>query len=140
MRAVDGAVVLRRSRRPTITMAILRKVATRPAIRIGSVVFNSGGPGEPGTSFTAAWALSHSTRSAQRTLRSGGFYPRGAGASAPVVSCTTDDEWDALRLQPPRSRTSVEVAAVNATLKARAGNCVARTGKAQGIDGLTFLA
>ncbi len=137
---------------PTVTMGVLRKVATDQAGRIGSAVFDPGGPGGSGMDTVAGfYQRSEKPTDAERVTNATvdelntsfdlvGFDPRGVGASRPAVSCQTDAEWDAFRAKAWRTRTQAEVDAANAALKTIAGHCVERTGSDEGIDGKTFLA
>ena len=137
---------------PTATVGVLRKVATDQAGRIGSAVFDPGGPGVSGMDTVAYfYAPSDSKTDAQKVTDATlaelnqsfdlvGFDPRGVGASQPSVSCQTDAEWDTFRATAWRTRTQAEVDAANAALKTIAGQCAARTGADDGIDGTTFLA
>lgn len=79
---------------PTIDLALARSRATGgDAGRMGSVVFNPGGPGGSGIEFLASAASMVPPQLAQRfDLVS--FDPRGVGASTPV-RCLDDEEKDA---------------------------------------------
>ena len=135
---------------PTVTVGVLRRVATDPAGRIGSLVIDPGGPGGSGMSFTANEAASTDpgkATAATATIAAlnarfdlVGIDPRGVGSSVPAVQCETDAEKDADRRIDARSRTAADVAAATARLKKQAAECEANTGKSQGIDGKTFLA
>jgi pimeloyl-ACP methyl ester carboxylesterase len=71
----------------TITIGLNRLTATDPARRIGSLIFNPGGPGGPATRFVAAEAAGR-RRVFSPALRERfdviGMDPRGVGASTPV--------------------------------------------------------
>jgi len=69
-----------------------------------------------------------------------GIDPRGVGSSLPAVQCQSDAEKDAIRAVDSRSRTPAEVSASNAVTKQIVSDCLANTGKAQGIDSTTFFA
>jgi len=137
---------------PTITIAVLRKVATDRSARIGSAVFDPGGPGVSGMDTVATLNVtSEKPTDAEKVTNASvaelnqsfdlvGLDPRGVGASRPAVSCQTDAEWDAFRATAWRTRSQAEVDAANAALKSIAENCVSRTGADAGIDGKTFLA
>jgi pimeloyl-ACP methyl ester carboxylesterase len=79
----------------TIPLAVARKPAAHPDERIGSVVFNPGGPGEPGTDFLRQIITAHRLPSGlgdRFDLVS--WDPRGTGKSDGIV-CTTDQEAEA---------------------------------------------
>ena len=132
---------------PTVQVAVLRKVATDPAARIGSLVTDPGGPGGSGTAFLASYVTTNDTSEVGKTVAAlnkrfdlVGIDPRGVGSSLPAVQCQTDAEKDASRAMDTRSRNAADVSAANAQTQKEVDECFARTGKAQGIDGKTFLA
>src|SRR5664279_2422777 len=137
---------------PTITIAVLRKVATDRSARIGSAVFDPGGPGVSGMDTVATLNVtSEKPTDAEKVTNASvaelnqsfdlvGLDPRGVGASRPAVGCQTDAEWDTFRATARRTRSQAEVDAANAELKTIAEKCVSRTGADEGIDGKTFLA
>ncbi|MFI6346563.1 alpha/beta hydrolase [Streptomyces sp. NPDC050560] len=74
----------------TIGVALIRRRSSGPAgRRIGSLVFNFGGPGGSGVSSLPAFAASYAKLAARYDLVS--FDPRGAGASE-GVRCRSDKE------------------------------------------------
>lgn len=123
---------------PTVKIAVLRKKATG-SDRIGSAVFNPGGPGSSGMSFVASLVAGKTPATLNTRFDLIGFDPRGTGSSLPIVTCQTDSERDASRAVDFRNRTPKEVAAAEASARKIAQECVERTGKEQGIDGATFL-
>jgi pimeloyl-ACP methyl ester carboxylesterase len=82
----------------TITLGVLRRAATDKDRRVGALVVNPGGPG--GSGMLAAANLTGGFRPADdftRRFDVVGFDPRGLGASEPLVTCVTDDEFDRIR-------------------------------------------
>ena len=77
----------------TINIALIRKPATDPAHRIGSVLTNPGGPGASGIDFLQSEASAMSNLNQRFDLI--GFDPRGIGQSAPV-RCLGGPQEDAL--------------------------------------------
>jgi pimeloyl-ACP methyl ester carboxylesterase len=73
---------------PTIALAVIRHLASRPDRRIGSLFVNPGGPGDSGVAAVAnrGDALDNQTGGRFDIV---GWDPRGAGGSAPV-SCFAD--------------------------------------------------
>jgi len=134
----------------TVQMGVLRKVATDPAARIGSLVTDPGGPGASGMEWLAGYALASATAAAgspgaviaqlNQKFDLVGIDPRGVGSALPAVQCQSDAEKDATRAVDVRSRSQADVDAANRTTKKIVAECVANTGKAQGVDGRTFLA
>lgn len=125
----------------TITLAVVRQKATGD--RIGSVVFNPGGPGASGVSIVATIAsYGVDPRLAER-FDFVGFDPRGVGASTPHVACQSAAQQDANRdanwpgFMP--SRTQAEVDAANEYTKKFVADCIATISK-EGVDGAAFLA
>ncbi len=76
----------------TIKVALIRKPATDPTQRIGSVLTNPGGPGASGIDFLRSAAAEMTSLNKRFDLI--GFDPRGVGQSAPV-RCLTDPQEDA---------------------------------------------
>jgi pimeloyl-ACP methyl ester carboxylesterase len=76
-----------------ITLALIRKVATDRANRIGSLLLNPGGPGEPGIEFLRNDVQSLSHLNTRFDLIS--FDPRGVGQSTPItcVDAPTEDAY-----------------------------------------------
>ena len=99
---------------PTISIGVLRKQATDPASRIGSVVFNPGGPGVSGVETAGAFGALGIGAELNRSFDFVGFDPRGVANSTPAIDCQTDAERDASRAEVSRTRTQAEVDAANA--------------------------
>jgi pimeloyl-ACP methyl ester carboxylesterase len=114
----------------TITIGVLRRPASKPERRIGSLVINPGGPGAGG--MVAAARLSASAKDTELGQRFDfvGFDPRGVGASEPTVRCLTDTERDAERAEDDELDTSAAgVAKLDAEQQDYAGKCAERTGR-----------
>jgi len=122
------------------TIGVLKAPTTGEAsARIGSVVFNPGGPGGSGMSTVgqfAAYGLGADLREHFDLI---GFDPRGVGASRPVISCRTGAEFDADRKADVQPRTPADVAKINDMAERSAQDCTQRTGRPERIDGATFL-
>ncbi|MFE2560501.1 alpha/beta hydrolase [Streptomyces sp. NPDC059352] len=76
----------------TIELALIRARARAGADRIGSLVFNFGGPGGSGVTGLPGFANEYESLRSRYDLVS--FDPRGVGRSEPV-ECATDKELDA---------------------------------------------
>ncbi len=92
--------------------------------KIGSVLFNPGGPGASGLS-TATQG--EGTAVAERFDRIG-FDPRGIGASTPAVRCLTTDEVDDERREPDVDVSPEGIAKTEAEHRDYAAKCIERTG------------
>lgn len=114
----------------TITLGVLRRPATKPDRRIGSLVINPGGPGAGGMVAAARLASGATNSELGERFDFVGFDPRGVGASEPTVHCLTDAERDAERADDDELDTSAAgVAKLEAEQKDYAAKCAERTGK-----------
>jgi pimeloyl-ACP methyl ester carboxylesterase len=114
-------------------LGVLRVPATGE--RIGSLVFNPGGPGGSGMSFVAAGmsvALAGSPLARQFDLV--GFDPRGVGSSTPTIDCQTDGERDAERADLDLDPSPAGVAQTEAENQQYVQQCI------RGSGGEAFLA
>ncbi|MGW1164672.1 alpha/beta hydrolase [Streptomyces sp. NPDC001153] len=90
----------------TIGIALIRAKASGPASRrIGSLVFNFGGPGGSGVSSLPAFASDYAALRTRYDLVS--FDPRGVGRSAPV-KCESDSQLDVFFQQDATPDDSAE--------------------------------
>ena len=80
----------------TIKIALVRKRATNPTQRIGSLLINPGGPGASGIGFLRGSASSLTNLNKRFDLV--GFDPRGVGQSAPIhcLDATREAAYNAL--------------------------------------------
>ncbi|MEU2266373.1 alpha/beta fold hydrolase [Streptomyces olindensis] len=76
----------------TIDLALIRARAGDTSRRIGSLIFNFGGPGGSGITSLPSFAEDYETLRTRYDLVS--FDPRGVGRSAPVI-CENDQQLDA---------------------------------------------
>ncbi|MBB5156174.1 alpha/beta hydrolase [Saccharopolyspora phatthalungensis] len=111
----------------TITIGVLRKPATDPGQRIGSLVMNPGGPGASGMGTAASLASTVSQSELGARFDLVGFDPRGVGASEPTVHCLTDQERDAERLDSDADTSPSGVAQTEQEERDHAGKCAERT-------------
>ncbi len=111
----------------TITVGLLRRQASDPDRRIGSLVLNPGGPG--GSGMTTAAQLSGAVGNTELGKRFDlvGFDPRGVGASEPAVECLTDAEMDADRADTTAMDGVDDVADAENDAKEFAAKCAERT-------------
>ncbi|MFE0425359.1 alpha/beta hydrolase [Streptomyces sp. NPDC058953] len=109
----------------TIDLALIRARATDPKKRIGSLIFNFGGPGGSGVTTLPAAATDYGALNTRYDLVS--FDPRGVGRSAPV-ECEGDAKLDAFYALDATPDTAAEVTAYNDGLKSYAAACKQRSG------------
>lgn len=111
----------------TITVGLLRKPATEPDDRIGSLVLNPGGPGGSGMVTAAQLSGAVSRTELGKRFDFVGFDPRGVGASEPVIDCLTDAEMDADRADATAMDGVDDVADAERDAKEFAAKCAERT-------------
>lgn len=109
----------------TIQLAVVRKLATNPAQRIGSLVVNPGGPGGSGISYATSGNVLDSALLARFDLV--GFDPRGVGQSDPV-QCLTDSQMDQFVDTPSNPTGAAELAKVEQQDQNFALQCAANSG------------
>jgi pimeloyl-ACP methyl ester carboxylesterase len=110
----------------TIRIAIVRKPATDPSQRIGSLLLNPGGPGGSGIVFARNSARLMADLNTRFDLV--GFDPRGVGQSAPV-RCLSGPQTDAADALDPVLDDPQEKKAYIDSLKALAQACEQTSGK-----------
>ncbi|MEO3823408.1 alpha/beta hydrolase [Actinomadura sp. B10D3] len=110
---------------PRIGIALLKVPATDRRHRIGSLVFNFGGPGGDGVDTLAQTAGEYAALRARYDLI--GFDPRGVGRSTPVT-CVGGRGLDRLLAEDDSPDTAAEQKAYMARRAAYARACEARSG------------
>lgn len=109
----------------TISLAVIRKPATGPDRRIGSVLFNPGGPGEPGTTFLRdLLGADRMPNGLDQRFDVVSWDPRGTGDSA-GVACQTADQLAAPDPDPTID-SPADVQAVRAEAARLLAGCKAR--------------
>jgi pimeloyl-ACP methyl ester carboxylesterase len=92
---------------PTITLAVIRHLASRPDQRIGSLFVNPGGPGDTGVGYVAERGEALDTLTQGRFDIVGWDLRGGAGASAPVTCFADASEraafWEGLPVPTTRA-------------------------------------
>jgi pimeloyl-ACP methyl ester carboxylesterase len=113
----------------TIKVGLLRRPASDPAHRIGSLVMNPGGPGGSGMSTAASLVDQVKNNELGQRFDLVGFDPRGVGSSQPQVHCLTAPERDAERLMDLDVDTSpTGVARTESQERTDDAECASRTG------------
>ncbi|MFI6516549.1 alpha/beta hydrolase [Spirillospora sp. NPDC050679] len=110
----------------TIDIALLRAKATGPGPRIGSLLFNFGGPGGAGVDTLAQAAGEYKKLNTRYDLI--GFDPRGVGRSAPVA-CFDDRRLDASAAMDGSPDDAAEEKAMLDEQRAYVQACQSRSGK-----------
>lgn len=111
----------------TIDLALIRAEASgKKDKRIGSLVFNFGGPGGSGVTTLPAFGDEYAKLRTRYDLVS--FDPRGVGRSAPVT-CETDKQLDAYYQEDASPDDAAEEKAYVAGVKKFNGGCEDRSGK-----------
>lgn len=113
----------------TASIALLRRPASDPAARIGSMLINPGGPGASGIAAAASMAGFVEGTELGRRFDLVGFDPKGVGASEPAIDCRTDAEQDAERLDNDLDTSPTGVAQTEAEERAYAQLCARRVGE-----------
>ncbi|MEV4006313.1 alpha/beta hydrolase [Actinomadura sp. NPDC049753] len=109
-----------------IELALIKVPATDPNRRIGSLVFNFGGPGAEGVDTLAQAAGQYADLRARYDLI--GLDPRGVGRSSPVA-CVGDRRMDALAAMDDSPDTAAEERAYAAGRADYVRQCEARSGR-----------
>jgi len=77
----------------TLDLAVVRRPATDADARIGSLLYNPGGPGASGTALVEEFGETLVSPEARAAYDLVGFDPRGVGDSAPI-DCLSDAQMD----------------------------------------------
>jgi pimeloyl-ACP methyl ester carboxylesterase len=113
-----------------VKVGLLRRLASDPSQRIGSLVINPGGPGGSGMSAAASRTDLIGNNELGRRFDFVGFDPRGVGSSTPQVQCLDAAGRDAKRLMNLNVDSSPEgVARTENHERAENAECESRTGK-----------
>ncbi|MFF4528033.1 alpha/beta hydrolase [Streptomyces sp. NPDC001407] len=121
----------------TIDIAMIRAKATDPAHRIGSLVFNFGGPGGSGVTTLPAFADDYKKLRTRYDLVS--FDPRGVGRSS-GVTCLSDKELDAYYAADVTPDTKQKEKALVDRVAGYAAACAKHSGKVLPYVGTTNAA
>ena len=112
----------------TASLGVLRQKATGP--KIGSLLFNPGGPGAPGTGLVVSLSGGLADGPLAQRFDLIGFDPRGVGSSTPTIDCLTDSEWEAERADLDVDPSPAGVAQTEAENRLYAERCTDRSGGA----------
>jgi pimeloyl-ACP methyl ester carboxylesterase len=110
-------------------IAVLRQKATGD--KIGSLLFNPGGPGASGNSLVVSLAPQLAGSELAKRFDLVGFDPRGVGASTPTLDCLTDADWATERARVDDDPSPAGVAFVEQENKSYADKCTKNSGGAE---------
>ena len=113
----------------TAQIGVLRQKATGE--RIGSLLFNPGGPGASGMSLVASLSDGLSKSPLSQRFDLVGFDPRGVGSSTPAIDCLDTADWAVQRADLDVDPSPAGVAQTEQENKTYAADCVQRSGGAQ---------
>jgi pimeloyl-ACP methyl ester carboxylesterase len=109
------------------SLPVIRLRAGDPALRIGSLVINPGGPGGSGINY-ALQARNVVSAAVRARFDVVGFDPRGVGGSVPAVRCLTGPELDKYFATSDNPVSKSQLATVVAQSKLFARGCEQRSG------------
>jgi pimeloyl-ACP methyl ester carboxylesterase len=112
----------------TIELHVLKVPAADPGSRLGSLIVNPGGPGEPGASYAVQGSFGQPLHDHFDIV---GFDPRGAGSSSPV-DCLSDADLDRYLSEDPDPTTPAELATFKSEQRAIATGCPRLSGEVAG--------
>jgi pimeloyl-ACP methyl ester carboxylesterase len=113
-------------------VAVLRQKATGE--KIGSLLFNPGGPGASGMSLVANLGPTLANSPLSQRFDLIGFDPRGVGASTPAIDCLDNREWEVERADLDVDPSPAGVEQTETENRQYAERCTQRSG------GAAFLA
>ncbi|WP_426367462.1 alpha/beta hydrolase [Streptomyces sp. E-08] len=79
----------------TFVLPVARAATAVPGKRVGSLVLNPGGPGEPGAKLVEDGVADELGKGVRDRFDVVSFDPRGVGRSEPALTCLTDDDTEA---------------------------------------------
>lgn len=108
------------------TLPLLRRLAKNPDARIGSLLFNPGGPGGSGVGFLkSAWVAMPQLIAERFDLI--GFDPRGQASSTPGIDCIVD--LSAFIALDPTPSDAAQLKAIEDETSALVAGCQQRSGE-----------
>ncbi|MGW8763696.1 alpha/beta hydrolase [Streptomyces sp. NPDC055815] len=119
----------------TFVLPVAKAATALPGKRLGSLVLNPGGPGEPGAKLVQDGVADEIGRGVRDRFDVVSFDPRGVGGSKPALTCRTADEpesadgtptdhgTEAADETPLHPRTDAERAEALADARAQAAAC-----------------
>ena len=121
----------------TLSLAVIRQLATDQSQLDGSLLVNPGGPGGSGIAYLRGGGVASAAVSAHYNLVS--FDPRGVGQSDPV-QCLSDSQMDTFLSAPPDPDSPAEVQTVISQAQFIAQQCEAKNAQLLPFVGTTNAA
>lgn len=118
----------------TAQLGVLRQKATGQ--KIGSLLFNPGGPGGSGMSLVTSLSSALASSPLSQRFDLIGFDPRGVGASTPTIDCLNDAEWAVERTEDDVDPSPAGVEKAEQENKTYVQHCIDRSG---GVDALSNM-
>jgi len=113
---------------PTVSLRLVRRPASRPSTRIGSLLINPGGPGVSAVDFLRSFAGSSAPEELRRRFDLVAFDPRGTTGSTPV-HCLDTSGLDAFFHVDPDPDSAQEVRLLDKANRDFAAGCQQRSGR-----------
>lgn len=110
----------------TVSIAVSRHLADKPAKRLGAIFMNPGGPGGSGIDYLESYEWQFTDRIINQ-FDLIGFDPRGVNKSS-AVECFTDAELDAYAASDATPDTAAEIAEFQKIGEELDATCLERTG------------
>ncbi|ATL30638.1 alpha/beta hydrolase [Streptomyces formicae] len=111
----------------TFVLPVAKAVTADPGERVGSLVYNPGGPGASGVSDLKSDGGEAFSESVRARFDIVSFDPRGVGGSEPAVRCD-EDTGEESEPEPITPATTKDRARAFATARAEAAGCVRASG------------
>jgi pimeloyl-ACP methyl ester carboxylesterase len=110
-----------------VHIAVARVPATNPALRIGSLFFDFGGPGAPSVDYLQAQGAGI-FRALNARFDIVGFDPRGVGQSTPSIDCRVNPETEGALPRPAPTPIDLDADALVARAQQYVDRCLATNG------------
>ncbi|QEU97303.1 alpha/beta hydrolase [Streptomyces kanamyceticus] len=112
----------------TFVLPVTKAATADPDERVGSLVYNPGGPGASGVSDLKADGGEVFSRAVRARFDIVSFDPRGVGGSKPAVTCAQDTGEESGEPEPITPATAKDRARAFAAARAEAAGCVRASG------------
>ncbi|AJF68484.1 alpha/beta hydrolase [Streptomyces vietnamensis] len=107
----------------TFVLPVAKAATATAGKRVGSLVLNPGGPGEPGAKLVEDGVADEIGKGVRERFDVVSFDPRGVGGSRPALTCLTKDRTEVADEAPLYPRTDAERAEALADARAQTAAC-----------------